>query len=273
MSGVDLLCLNRVTKPQVPLEEFLQFTAGLGIKRIEVRNDFTDIGILDGLSDAALDQALSAAGIEILTINALYPFEDGKALPGNLAKLKFLIAEAKRVQCPYIVMCPLNEAGDPRTPAERSRDLVAALNAYGPLFQEAGMMGLIEPLGFEICALRTKKAALAGINHSDYPKCFGLLHDTFHHFLSGETDFYPKQTFMIHVSGVPAGKARPAITDEDRLLVTEADIMDNRGQVAALLAGGCTAPISYEPFSSKIRAQSLAELKPQLQQSIQYLFS
>jgi predicted xylose isomerase-like sugar epimerase len=54
MSGTDLLCLNRIIKPQIPLEEFLQFTADLGIKYVEVRNDFTDKGILDGLSDSDL---------------------------------------------------------------------------------------------------------------------------------------------------------------------------------------------------------------------------
>lgn len=273
MSGVEMLCLNRVTKPQIPLEDFLAFTAELGIKSVEVRNDFTDKGILDGLSDAALGKALAATGIKVLTINALYPFEDLRVLPENIEKLKGLIKEAKRVNCPYIVLCPLNDATDPRTPAQRAQQLVAALNAYGPLFKAAGMIGLIEPLGFEICALRTKKAALAGINQSDFPQCFKLLHDTFHHFLSGETDFFPKETAIIHVSGVLAGKAKPAITDEDRLLVTKDDIMDNKGQVAALLSGGCTAAISYEPFSSQVRAMPLSELKPKLQQSIKYLFS
>jgi len=54
--------------------------------------------------------------------------------------------------------------------------------------------------------------------------------------------------------------------------VTEDDIMDNRGQVATLLEAGCTAPISYEPFSSQVRDLPLPELKTQLQKSIDYLF-
>jgi 2-keto-myo-inositol isomerase len=273
MSGADLLCLNRVTKPQIPLEAFLAFAAELGIKRVEVRNDFTDKGILDGLTDAALRQALARTGTQILTINALYPFEDLRALPDHLERLKGMIQEAQRIDCPCIVLCPLNDASDPRTAQQRADELVAALNAYGPLFQAAGMIGLIEPLGFEICALRTKRAALAGIRGSDYPQCFKLLHDTFHHFLSGETEFFPRETAIIHVSGVLAGKPRPAITDEDRLLVTPDDIMDSRGQVAALLAGGCSAAISYEPFSSQVRDLPLGELKVQLQESIAYLFS
>jgi 2-keto-myo-inositol isomerase len=135
------------------------------------------------------------------------------------------------------------------------------------------MIGLIEPLGFTICSLRTKKAALEGIAKCDYPDCYKLLHDTFHHYLSGETEFFPEQTAVIHVSGLRAGKPKTAVTDEDRILVTEEDIMDNRAQVATLLAGGCKAPISYEPFSSQVRDLPLSELKLQLQKSIEYLFA
>src|SRR3984885_6578846 len=238
ISKTDLLCLNRVIKPQIPLEEFLKFTAGLGIQYVEVRNDFTNKGVLDGLSDADLQTAFKKNRVKTLTINALYPFEDVKVLKENIEKLRDLIAEAKRINCPQIVLCPLNDANDRRSSAQRSDELVSTLTAYGPLFAEAEMIGLVEPLGFEICSLRTKKAALEGIAKCDYPDSYQLLHDTFHHYLSGESEFFPKQTAIIHVSGVLTGKAKGAITDEDRVLVTKDDIMDNRGQVAALAKGG-----------------------------------
>ena len=212
-------------------------------------------------------------GVKALTINALYPFEDVKVLKLNIEKLKDLIAEAKRINCPQIVLCPLNDANDKRSPAQRADELVTSLTAYGPLLADAKMIGLVEPLGFAICSLRTKKAALEGIARCDYPESYQLLHDTFHHYLSGETEFFPKQTAIVHVSGVLAGKSKAAITDEDRILVTKDDIMDNRGQVAALLGAECTAPISYEPFSSQVRELALSELKAQLQKSIDYLFS
>ena len=273
MSRTDLLCLNRILKPQIPLEEFLKFTADLGIKYVELRNDFTEKGVLDGLSDAAAQKTFQETGIRALTINALYPFEDAKVLKENIEKLKRLIAEARRINCPQIVLCPLNDANDERSHAQRADELATALTAYGPLFAEAGMIGLIEPLGFAISSLRTKKAALEGIATCNYPDSYRLLHDTFHHYLSGETEFFPLQTAIIHVSGLLAGKPKTEITDEDRILVTKDDIMDNRGQVATLLAGGCTAPISYEPFSSQVRDLPLSDLKPQLQKSIEYLFA
>jgi 2-keto-myo-inositol isomerase len=272
VSATDLLCLNRIIKPQIPLEEFLKFTASLGIKYVELRNDFTDKGILDGLPDAALGKAFNGGRIQAVTINALYPFEDVSILNHNLEKLKGLIAEAKRISCPQIVLCPLNDANDRRNPEQRATDLVTALNAYGPLFAEAKMIGLIEPLGFEICSLRTKKAALEAVAGCNHPESYKLLHDTFHHYLSGETEFFPKETAIIHVSGVLAGKTKAATMDEDRVLVTKDDIMDNRGQVAALLEGGATVPISYEPFSPQVRELQLSELKVQLQKSIDYLF-
>src|SRR6266566_6414345 len=170
MSATDLLCLNRIIKPQIPLEEFLKFTADLDIKYVEVRNDFTDKGVLDGLPDAILQKAFRDTGINVLTINALYPFEDARVLKENIEKLKGLIAEAKRIDCPQIVLCPLNDANDKRSPAQRADELATALTAYGPLFADSGMIGLVEPLGFEICSLRTQKAALEGIANCEHPE-------------------------------------------------------------------------------------------------------
>jgi 2-keto-myo-inositol isomerase len=265
------LSLNRIAKPQLPLPEFLKLTAELGMKLAELRNDFTEKGVLDGLSEAEARKALAETGVRIVTINALYPFEHGQRLQANLAKLEGLIAEARKVACPHIVLCPFNELPDPRSPAQRAGDLVAALNAYGPLLAQAGMVGLLEPLGFAQSALRTKRAALDGIASCSHPRAFALLHDTFHHYLSGETELFPRETALIHVSGVVAGKAKPAILDEDRILVDATDVMDSRGQVAALLAGGCQAPISYEPFSPTVRAMAVPELKKAILASVKYL--
>ena len=265
------LSLNRVAKPQLPLPEFVDLAADLGMKYVELRNDFTEKGVLDGLGDAELQRAFSSRVVKAVSINALYPFEDGGKLAANLEKLRGLIADARRVGCPNIVLCPLNEAGDRRSPAQRSDDLVRALDAYGPLLAEARMTGVVEPLGFEISALRTKRAAVDAIARCKHPGVYGLLHDTFHHYLSGEQETFPRQTALIHVSGVLAGKAKPAITDDDRILVTAEDVMDTRGQVAALARAGCEAPISYEPFSPTVRAMAVPELKEAIRRSVKVL--
>jgi 2-keto-myo-inositol isomerase len=267
------LCLNRIISPQLSLEEFLRFTSGLGIKYVELRNDLTGNAVLDGLPDDAVHRAFAATGVEPLTINALCPFEDARALDINLEKVSTLITEAKRINCPQIVLCPLNDASDLRNPDQRAEELVIALNAYGPLFAESGVTGLIEPLGFSISALRTKRAALAGISKCNYPGSYKLLHDTFHHYLSDEIEYFPEETALVHVSGVTSGKPKTAITDADRILVTDQDIMDNLDQLNTLLKAGYTGAFSYEPFSPEVQHLSISELKSQLQKSIQYLFS
>ncbi|MBV8273677.1 MAG: TIM barrel protein [Verrucomicrobia bacterium] len=259
--------------PELPLPEFFRFAADVGFEYVELRNDLAGKEILDGLSDDVVRQLLDGTRVKPLTINALSRFEDVPVLETNLAKLKALIAEAKRINCSQIVLCPLNEASDPRSAGQRADQLVTALNVLGPLFAEAKMTGLIEPLGFSVSALRTKKEALAGISQCDYPGSYKLLHDTFHHYLGEETDFFPAETALVHVSGVLPGKARSAITDWDRVLVTRDDILDNRGQVSTLLKGGYTGPFSYEPFSQEVQRLPVATLKTGLQNSIQYLFS
>jgi len=259
--------------PDLPLAVFFQFATDLGFKYVELRNDLAGKEILDGLPDDAVRQLLNVTAIKPLTINALSRFEDVRALDANLAKLKGLISEAKRIDCSQIVLCPLNEAGDPRSPGQRADQLVTALNAFGPLLAEAKMTGLLEPLGFSVSALRTKKEALAGISQCDYSGSYKLLHDTFHHYLGEETDFFPAETALVHVSGVLPGKARSAITDSDRVLVTGDDILDNRRQVATLLNRGYTGAFSYEPFSQEVQMLPVATLKIDLKKSIQYLFS
>ena len=175
MSETPPLCLNRIISPQLPLPEFFQFATDLGFKYVELRNDLAGKEVLDGLPEDAVRQLLDVTGINPLTINALSRFEDVRALDANLVRLKGLIAQAKRINCSKIVLCPLNEAGDPRGPGQRADQLVTALNAFGPLFAEAKMTGLVEPLGFSVSALRTKEKALIGISQCDYPGSYKLL--------------------------------------------------------------------------------------------------
>ena len=53
----ERLALNRILSPQLPLPEFLKLTADLGMKMAEIRNDFAERGVLDGLSETQLKKA------------------------------------------------------------------------------------------------------------------------------------------------------------------------------------------------------------------------
>jgi 2-keto-myo-inositol isomerase len=99
------LCLNRIISTQLSLEEFLQFTADLGIEYVELRNDLAGKAVLDGLPGDAVYRSFAATGVKPLTINALYPFEDARALDANIEKLNTLIAVARQISCPQIVLC------------------------------------------------------------------------------------------------------------------------------------------------------------------------
>ncbi len=60
-------------------------------------------------------------------------------------------------------MCPFNDRDDPRSEAQRNAGLRTALSELAPILREYGIIGFIEPLGFEECALRRKRTAVDAI--------------------------------------------------------------------------------------------------------------
>ncbi len=82
------------------------------------------------------------------------------------------------------------------------------------------------------------------------------MHDTFHHFLSGEISFFPERTSLVHISGVEDRSVPPAeFGDRHRVLIGEGDILDNVGQMRTLLRGGYRGLFSFEPFAESVQAQ------------------
>jgi 2-keto-myo-inositol isomerase len=144
------------------------------------------------------------------------------------------------------VMCPVNDRA--WTPPPGS--LRAALQGLAPILAGAGIGGLIEPLGFEECSLRTKAEAAEAIDTLGLGDRFKLVHDTFHHHLCGDPRMFPAHTGLVHISGVE-DRATPlaAIRDGHRVLVGDADILGNARQIAALRHAGYQGPFSFEPFA------------------------
>jgi len=120
---------------------------------------------------------------------------------------------------------------------------------------------------------RTKAQAVKAISETGLSSVYKLTHDTFHHYLSGETEVFPAETGLIHVSGVLPGKTITDITDDDRILVTPDDCMRNREQVRALIQGGYSGAISFEAFSPEVQNMSTSEISDGLKNSIQLLLS
>ena len=79
-----------------------------------------------------------------------------------------------------------------RANGERQGNLRVALKALKPILSSRGITGLVEPLGFEICSLRSKQEAADAIRALDGGETFHLVHDTFHHHLAGQPRCFPR---------------------------------------------------------------------------------
>ncbi len=91
-------------------------------------------------------------GITVLSINALYPFDVWN--DERRAQAIKLATYARECGAQGLVMCPLNEPGDTRNDAQRAAGLRTALSELAPILREYGILGFVEPLGFEESALR-----------------------------------------------------------------------------------------------------------------------
>ena len=268
MTNYRKLGLNRISCPDLSMEEFIRKAAEWGFKGIELRNDLEDSRITNGLNASEVLKLAESQGLEIISINALQRFNDGDP-EAHIEELESLVSLASELGGAALVMCPVNDSDEIRNSRQCLDDTVKALKAYAPVFKKYGVTGLVEPLGFSICSLRTKKMAAEAIKASG-EDCYGIVHDTFHHFLAEEKEFFPELTGLIHISGVETSSPMEKITDDDRILIGGADRMDNRGQVKNLLEGGYSGMLSYEAFSPSIQSLSLDE---GLKASNSYLFS
>ena len=243
--------LNHMAAPRLSLREFLALAGRLGVGAVEIRNDIAGTAIADGTPPGDVRAMAEGAGARVVSINALYPFNMWDEERAGQARR--LIDAAAACGAEAIVMCPLNDAAYVASDGERLRRLRDALAALKPLLAEAGVTGLVEPLGFAECSLRTKREAVDAIRAVDGAGTFKLVHDTFHHHVAGETELFPEMTGLVHVSGVvdPAvGVER--MRDPHRVLVDARDLIDNVGQLRALRAAGYAGPVSFEPFAPEV---------------------
>lgn len=255
--------LNHIISPRQSLTEFFAMARALGCTDVEIRNDLKGAPIQDGTSAQTVREAAQKAGVSLISINALYPFNVWSGdLPERAANLaKYAAACGAKA----LVMCPLNE-GKPV-----SRDsLAAALKAVMPILQDNKITGLVEPLGFHFSSMRTKAEAISAITEVGGEGTFKLVHDTFHHHLAGETNFYPEWTGLVHISGVSdPGVAVNDMLDAHRVLVDAQDRIGNIAQIKTLSASGYTGPFSFEPFSAEV--QALDDPAKALKASMEYI--
>lgn len=262
--------LNRIVAPRLALADFFALCQRLGISDIELRNDLQGIEFDNGASGAAIGAQVRDAGLNVLTINALQRFEQFDTQRAEEASI--LADTAVACGAKALVLCPTNSAQDVRSATQRHADLVQALAALKPILQSRGLLGYVEPLGFDICATRTKAQAVRAIDEVGGQAVFSLVHDTFHHHLAGEQAFFANRTGLVHVSGVEA----PALSvgemgDPHRVLVGAQDRLGTVSQLKRLLADGYTGVVSFEPFAVEVATSQ--NIEAELRDSIAFIRS
>lgn len=244
--------LNHMAAPHMPLDAFFALAGRLGIGAVEIRNDLEGNAILDGTGPGEVRRLAETQGLEIISINALQRFNEWNAARADEAAV--LIDYAKACGAGALVLVPVND-GSGREEGRWQENLRIALAQLRPMLQAAGITGLVEPLGFESCSLRSKRQASEAIAEVG-GDVFRLVHDTFHHHLAGEPEIFPALTGLVHISGVsdPTVGA-PDMRDPHRVLVDAEDRIDNLGQIRALLAAGYGGYFSFEPFAPSVHTQ------------------
>lgn len=260
--------LNHMAAPGLPLDAFFALAKSLGISAVEIRNDLSGNAILDGTTPAAVKALAEKHGVTIISINALQRFNEWNE--AREAEARDLIAYARDCGARALVLVPVND-GSGQKDGERQANLRIALRALKPMLEAAGILGLVEPLGFDICSLRSKAEAAEAIREIG-GATFRLVHDTFHHHLAGEDAFFPELTGLVHISGVADRHVAVGdMRDPHRVLVDAEDRLDNAGQISRLRAEGYQGPFSFEPFAPSVHA--LGEPAVALRESMEYLRS
>lgn len=243
--------VNHMTAPRLGWEALLELAAGLGCAGVELRNDLPT-PLFSGADPGAVRAGAAARGLRIVGLSEVYGFNVFS--PEVRARLADLIAQARACGAETVSLIPLND-GTLTDPAGRGAALRHALIEIAPMLDAAGLVGLVEPLGFARSSLRLKAEAVDAIEATGTRGRFALVHDTFHHFLAGEDNFFAEHTGIVHISGVTDRAVPPAqMEDEHRVLVDEGDRLGNIDQLRALRAAGYSGPVSFEAFAPAIHA-------------------
>lgn len=264
--------LNHITAPRLDCREFIELAQRLGCVGVELRNDLADKGLcdrafFDGESPKSIGEFAKARGIRLLGLSEVYAFN--RWSDEIRAKVERLIGEAQASGAESISLIPSND-GRSETDEARLDALRDALSRILPMLAGTDLIAFVEPLGFATSSLRHKREAIAAIEAVGGGSRYRLVHDTFHHHLAGETEFFPDWTGIVHISGVVDPQLSAAeMRDEHRILVDGRDRLGNVAQIATLAAAGYKGAYSYECFAPSVHHSPA--LGTDLASSLQYI--
>jgi 2-keto-myo-inositol isomerase len=241
--------LNHMTVARFSFRDLVAVSSKLGCIGIEVRNDLPR-PLFDGMDPAEAGAHVRDNGLRLLAVAEVKRFNDWSS--DKEAEALALMKISKAAGAEAVSLIPRNDnlgMGN----GERQANLRVALKALKPMLEDHNLIGMVEPLGFEVCALRYKAEAVDGIEAVSGTGRFKLVHDTFHHTLAHGGPLFPDHTGIVHVSGVvDQGVGISDMRDPHRVLVTPQDRLGNVEQIAALQAAGWDGPISFEAFSPEV---------------------
>jgi 2-keto-myo-inositol isomerase len=259
--------LNHMVAPKLGYAEFFDLALRLGVNAVEIRNDIPTA--LMGNKNAKMIGKLAAdKGITIINVNALQRWNQWSKAKADEAKK--LAEYTALTGAKNLILVPTNDTKF--TPAHDARleGLRVALDGLKSILKDHSLIGCVEPLGFVECSLRLKAEAIAAIDAVKGAKRFKVTHDTFHHFVAGEKEVFADRTGLIHVSGVTDRKHTiTTMRDPQRVLVDGNDMIDNKGQVNALIAAGYKGYVSFEPFAAEVHKSKM--IARELARSMDYL--
>lgn len=238
--------LNHMTVAASHYRDLLSLASALGCIGIEFRNDLPGT-LFNGDAPSKVRDLAENARLRILGLSEIKTFNcwtDDRAREATA-----LIKTAIEIGAETISLIPRCD-GQGMGNGERQANLRVGLRELLPMMQQVGLIGLVEPLGFEYSSLRFKEDAIEAIDGIGGRGVFKLVHDTFHHYLAGETAFFPEDTGIVHISGVvdPRISVRE-MRDVHRVLVDDSDRLGNIVQLNELRRSGYVGPISFEAFS------------------------
>ena len=270
------ISLNRILFPALALEEFFKICSDLDLHKVELRNDLPGRDSIDSLLPKQVVALSEKYSIKILTINAQKKFNLDAVSQNVWKEIKELIGLASAIACEAIILVPNNDVNDKRAADVIFKETVAALKRFSPLFEDSGIMGYIEPLGFKECSLRSKVIAMRAIQESG-GRNYRIVYDTFHHQLGPDiddtlfNDYDTSYTGLIHVSGVESAVPTHSYRDKHRILITANDRIKNREQLNRLIQLGYRGNISIEPFAEDVQTMEIEALKAAIDQSIKLM--
>ncbi|SER47312.1 2-keto-myo-inositol isomerase [Vreelandella subterranea] len=257
-----MFSLNHMVNPRWSPQQLIEAAVEMGVGAVELRNDVGANSILDLDAARRAGELAHEMGIHVLSINALYPFNvwnDERA-----SQAEALAQQVYAAGGHGLVLCPLVDADTNASGKEKQANLEQALSALDIILGRYNIQGFVEPLGFPISTLRTKREVVDAIKALNLGSRFSLVHDTFHHKGAGETEFFTESTGLVHISGLDDSNITfEDMLDDHRVLVGGRDRLDNVAQLRQLLSEGYEGYISFEPFAKSVHTleDPIAELR------------